>query len=234
MRYRVPHERIASFKEYAIRALQRRVTFDDFWALRAVNLEVVSGETFGIVGRNGAGKSTLLKVVARVLRPTEGRVWVRGRVAPLLELGAGFHPELTGRENVYLNSALLGFAKAQTDARFEEIVDFAEVRNFIDAPMRTYSTGMWARLGFAVATTIRPDILIVDEVLSVGDERFREKCTQRIEEFRGQGTTTVIITHNTALVRELCDRAGWLEAGQLRAVGDPAEVTREYMSASEG
>lgn len=228
VRYRVPHERIVSFKEYAIRSVQRRLVVDDFWALRDVDLRVSPGEAFGIIGRNGAGKSTLLKVIARVLRPTTGRVRLTGSVAPLLELGAAFHPELTGRENVFLNSALLGFTKADTQARFGEIVEFADIANFIDAPLRTYSTGMVARLGFAVATAARPDILVVDEVLSVGDAGFQEKCTRRMEEFRHAGTTIVIITHNTELVRSLCDRAAWLDAGQIRELGDPGSITHHY------
>jgi len=233
VRYRVPHERIVSIKEYAIKAIRRRVTFDDFWALRDVDLEVRAGEAFGIVGRNGAGKSTLLKVIARVLRPTTGRVRLRGLVAPLLELGAAFHPELTGRENVYLNSALLGFGKAATRDRFDDIVEFADIANFIDAPLRTYSTGMVARLGFAVATAVRPDILVVDEVLSVGDVGFQEKCRTRMEAYREAGTTIMIITHNTALVRQLCDRAAWLDAGRIRDLGDPDTITRDY-ERSEG
>jgi len=226
--YRVPRERITSFKEYAIRTLQGRVDHDEFWALHDVSLEVREGETFGIIGRNGAGKSTLLKLVARVLRPSLGRVWVRGRVAPLLELGAGFHPELTGRENVFLNGALLGFSKSEVSSRFEPIVDFADVWEFIDAPLRTYSTGMAARLGFAVATAMRPDVLIVDEILPVGDEGFQQKCKARIDEFRRQGTTTLVVTHDRNLVREVCDRAVWLDHGLVRALGSPDEVTGRY------
>ena len=178
--YRAPRERITSFKEYAIRLLQRRVQHLEFKALRNVDLEVRQGEVFGILGQNGAGKSTLLKVVSRVMRPTQGRVWVRGRIAPLLELGAGFHPELNGRENVFLNGTLLGYTHAEMEALFDQIVDFAELRDFINAPLRTYSTGMAVRLGFAVATATRPDILIVDEVLAVGDEQFQEKCAARM------------------------------------------------------
>lgn len=231
VRYMVPHERIASFKEYAIRALQRRVHHEVFWALRDVSLTVERGETFGIIGRNGAGKSTLLKVIARVLRPASGRVIVRGRVAPLLELGAGFHSELTGRENVYLNGALLGLSKATIQALIDEIIDFAEIWEFIDAPLRTYSTGMVARLGFAVATAVRPEILIVDEVLSVGDQPFQEKCTERMTAFRQQGTTILIVSHSAALVGSLCQRAAWFDRGSLKIVGDSATVLEEYHQA---
>jgi ABC-2 type transport system ATP-binding protein/lipopolysaccharide transport system ATP-binding protein len=233
VRYRVPRERIASFKEYAIRALQRRIQYDSFWALQGVSLEVHAGETLGVVGRNGAGKSTLLKVISRVLKPTLGRVRVWGHVAPLLELGAGFHAELSGRENVYLNGALLGLDKATIDRLFPSIVDFAELWDFIDAPLRTYSTGMGARLGFAVATAVQPDVLLVDEVLSVGDAGFQHKCTERIEQFRRQGTTTVLITHNPRLVTDLCERAIWLDGGQVRAAGEPGAVVQQYLRALE-
>ena len=189
VRYRVPHERYNTLKEHAIRLLERRVQYDDFWALRDVNLRVRQGEVVGIVGRNGAGKSTLLKVISRVLRPTTGRVYLRGRVAPLLEFGAGFHPELTGRENIFLNGAILGFSHSDMQAKFKDIVDFAELWDFIDAPLRTYSSGMVARLGFAIATDVDPDILILDEVLSVGDVAFQQKSAERIQSFRAAGAT---------------------------------------------
>ena len=230
VRYRVPHERIGTFKEYAIRALQRRVKNSEFWALRGVNLDVYQGEVLGIIGRNGAGKSTLLKVVARVLRPTEGRVRIRGRVAPLLEFQAGFHPELTGRENVYLNGTLLGSTRREMELKFERIVDFAELREFIDAPLRTYSSGMVARLGFAIATDVQPDILIVDEVLSVGDEGFRRKSSQRIERFREQATTILLVTHNPDTLRTLCTRAVWLDHGVMVVNGTPEDVVSAYLA----
>jgi len=184
-------------------------------------MEMRQGEIFGIIGLNGAGKSTLLKVISRVLKPTLGRVWVRGRVAPLLELGAGFHPELTGRENVFLNGLLLGYAQAEITSHFEEILDFADLSGFIDAPLRTYSTGMVARLGFSVATMKQPDILIVDEVLSVGDEQFQRKCHNRLTQFQENGTTILLVSHSTDLIAKLCNRAAWLEHGHLRMVGKP-------------
>ena len=232
VRYRVPHERIGTFKEYMIRRVQRRVTHDEFWALHQVDLQVYRGEVFGIIGRNGAGKSTLLKVVARVLRPTTGRVWVRGRVAPLLEFGAGFHPELTGRENVFLNGTLLGFSHRQMGDKFDRIVDFAELREFIDAPLRTYSSGMVARLGFAIATDVKPDILIVDEVLSVGDEAFQRKSAARMKEFREQGATILLVTHNTATVKAMCQRAMWLDHGTVRALDVAGDVAAQYHQAN--
>jgi ABC-type polysaccharide/polyol phosphate transport system ATPase subunit/2-polyprenyl-3-methyl-5-hydroxy-6-metoxy-1,4-benzoquinol methylase len=230
--YRAPRERIRTFKEYAIRLLKGGVKHEEFRALRGVSLDIYAGEVFGVIGHNGAGKSTLLKVVSRVLRPTRGRVVVRGRVAPLLELGAGFHPELSGRENVFLNGTLLGYTRAEIKAMFADIVDFAELWDFIDAPLRTYSTGMGMRLGFAVATAVRPDILLVDEVLSVGDERFQEKCTARMTEFRQSGTTIMLVTHDTRLVLNICDRALLLDHGNVGALGAVDEVVEAYHKAS--
>jgi homopolymeric O-antigen transport system ATP-binding protein len=228
VRYRVPQERIGTFKEYMIRRIQGKVKHHSFWALKEVSFEVLSGEVFGLIGQNGAGKSTLLKLVARVLRPTEGRVVVIGRTAPLLEVGAGFHPELTGRENIYLNGSLLGFSQKAIEERFNQIVEFAELQEFINAPLRTYSSGMWARLGFAVATDVRPDILIVDEVLSVGDEAFQRKSLDRIQAFQDQGTTILLVSHNMAMIESMCSRAAWLDHGQLRAIGNVAEVIKAY------
>ncbi len=228
VRYRIANERFGSFKEYMIRWLQRKVTHRHFWALQNINLTINRGETFGLIGHNGAGKSTMLKLVARVLRPTTGRVLVLGNVAPLLEFGAGFHPELTGRENVYLNGALLGFSHQEMSEKFNRIVDFAELWDFIDAPMRTYSSGMWARLGFAVATDIQPDILIIDEVLSVGDEAFQRKSSARMQEFRQRGATILFVSHSMSLIEEICHRAAWINHGQLMALGNVSDVVYAY------
>jgi ABC-2 type transport system ATP-binding protein len=228
VRYRIPAERYGTFKEFAIRWLQRRVRTQSFWALHRVSFEVYRGEVFGIIGANGAGKSTLLKVISRVMRPTEGRVRVYGRVVPLLELGAGFHPELTGRENIFLNGAILGFTRREMEAKFQRIVEFSELQDFIDAPLRTYSSGMWARLGFAVAIDTEPDILILDEILSVGDEAFQRKCVARIEELRQHGVTILLVTHNTELVASMCSRAAWLDHGRLQLVGEAAVVAQAY------
>jgi len=228
VRYRVPSERIGTFKEYMIRFLKRKIQMRTFWAIKEITLNVHRGEVFGFVGDNGAGKSTLLKVVARVLRPTKGRIVVRGRVAPLLELGAGFHPELTGKENIFLNGALLGYSHDEMQEKYQQIVDFSELGEFIDAPIRTYSTGMYARLGFSVATAHEPEVLIVDEILGVGDESFQKKCEDRIAQFRQHGTTILFVSHSMAVIESMCQRAAWLDHGVLKCVGEPGQVIRAY------
>jgi ABC-2 type transport system ATP-binding protein/lipopolysaccharide transport system ATP-binding protein len=228
VRYRVPHERIPTIKEYAIRWLRRRISYQDFWALRSVTLEVHRNEVLGIIGANGAGKSTLLKVVARVLQPTSGRVRLWGRVAPLLELGAGFDPELTGRENIFLNGTILGFSRNDIAGRIDRIVEFAGLEEFIDAPLRTYSSGMFARLGFAVATDIRPEILIIDEILSVGDASFQAKSAERMHALLGNGTAVLLVSHDLEAVQRLCHRVIWLRRGEVAAAGTPPEVLASY------
>ncbi len=228
VRYRVPSERIGTFKEYIIRLLKRQLKMRTFWALNNVALDVYPGEVFGVVGVNGAGKSTLLKVVARVLRPTKGRVIVRGRVAPLLELGAGFHPELTGQENIFLYGALLGFSHREMQEKYNQIIEFSELGEFINAPIRTYSTGMGARLGFSVATASDPDVLLVDEVLSVGDEAFQKKCAARIEAFRQRGAAILLVSHGMNTIESMCQRAAWLDHGVVKEIGRPGQVIRAY------
>ena len=228
VRYRVPQEYIGTFKEYMILRIKGKIKHNTFWALKDVSLNVSRGEVFGLIGPNGAGKSTLLKLIARVLRPTEGRVLVKGKVAPLLEIGAGFHPELTGRENIYLNGSMLGFTRREMDEKFQEIVDFAELWDFIDAPLRTYSSGMWARLGFAVATDVDPQVLIVDEILSVGDEAFQRKSLARIQSFHDQGVTILLVSHNMGVIQTMCQRAAWLDHGRLKAIGETKEVIEAY------
>lgn len=226
--YRLPTERIGSFKEYAIRKLQNRVKIENFWALVDVNLTVQKGDVFGIIGNNGAGKSTLLKVISRVLKPSKGRVMVRGRIAPLLELGAGFHPELSGRENVFLNGALLGYSREDMEKVFDEIVAFSELEQFINSPIRTYSSGMYARLGFAVATAHVPDILILDEILSVGDEAFQKKSRERLQSFQEKGSTVLMVSHGLDSMIAMCNRVAWLDQGKLRLIGEPNEVVAAY------
>ena len=226
--YRVPRERIVSFKDYTIRWIKRKIVFDDIWALRGVSLEVRRGEVFGIIGPNGAGKSTLLKLIARIMRPSSGRVRVDGHVAPLLELGAGFDHELTGRENVFLNGAMLGQRSADLATRFERIVEFAGLAEFIDMPLRTYSSGMVARLAFALATDVAPDILILDELLSVGDAEFQKKSSQRIESSRRHGQAILLVSHDLTLVQDMCTRAVWLDHGRARAIGPTKDVVLQY------
>lgn len=229
VRYRMPTERINTLKERVVRGITRRsVGYTEFTALSRINLQVKRGEAIALIGRNGAGKSTLLKVIARVQQPTSGRVWVRGQVAPMIELGAGFHPELTGRENVFLNGAMLGFSQQQMQAKFDGIVAFSELEAFIDSPLRTYSSGMQARLGFAVASSVEPDILIIDEVLAVGDEAFQQKCIERMKAIRQLGATLLYVTHAVDSVKDLCDKAALIEEGRLLYCGDVDKAVSYY------
>jgi ABC-2 type transport system ATP-binding protein len=224
-RFRLYRERPTSLKQ---RILRLRLTATDLWALRDVSIEVPKGHTLGLIGPNGSGKTTLLKIVAGILRPTEGRVAVRGRVAALLALAAGFHSELTGRENVYLNASILGLSQRETDRLFDDIVAFAELEDFIDNQVKFYSSGMYVRLGFAVAVHVDPDVLLVDEVLAVGDEGFQRKCFDRVRQFQREGRTIVFVTHAADLVRDFCDSAVMLKAGRIHISGDPEEVVREF------
>lgn len=227
--YRIAREMPKTLQEYVIGFLKgKRLNYEGFWALRDITLDVTKGETLGIIGPNGAGKSTLLKVIARVLKPTKGSVMVKGRIAPLIELGAGFDMELTGRENIFLNASILGLSRSEIRERFERIVEFSELGDFIHSPLKNYSSGMVARLGFSIATEVQPDILIIDEVLSVGDERFRKKCEKRIEDFKKIGTTILFVSHSLNEVRRLCDRVLWLDHGILKRSGDPESVIKEY------
>ena len=225
-RFRLYHERPSSLKERILRF--RRPRAEEFWALRDVALEVPHGKTWGLVGPNGSGKTTLLKLIGGILRPTEGRLTTEGRIAALLELGAGFHPELTGRENVYLNASILGLSKKETDRYFDDIVDFAEIGDFIDNQVKYYSSGMFVRLGFAVAVHVDPEILLIDEVLAVGDEGFQKKCLDRVGAMQKEGRTIVFVTHAMAFVQQICDSATLLDSGQMRASGDTEHVIREF------
>lgn len=228
LRYRKPRERIRSLKEFAIRKLTRPTTYDEFEALHAVDLAVAPGETLGLIGCNGAGKSTLLRLIARVIYPTEGRVRVAGRIAPLLELGLGLHPELTGRENIVLQGVFLGSSRRRMRQRVEAIASWAELEAFIDTPIRAYSSGMIARLAFSVATDVDPDILLIDETLAVGDERFQRKCHARMGAFRRAGKTVLFVSHELEAVRETCRRAVWLHRGRIVEEGDSLSVTAAY------
>jgi homopolymeric O-antigen transport system ATP-binding protein len=203
-------------------------------ALKDVSFVVDRGEAFGIIGRNGSGKSTMLKVISGILKPTSGTVRVNGRVAALIELGAGFHPEITGRENIVINGIMLGLTRREIDERFEAIVDFSGIRDFIDQPVKTYSSGMYVRLGFAVAVHVDPEILLIDEVLAVGDEEFSQKCIAKIQEMKYRGVTLIFVTHQLDQVRNLCDRALWLDHGRTEAIGDPARVVDHYLQEVSG
>jgi ABC-2 type transport system ATP-binding protein len=226
-RYRVYKERYRSLKEIFLH--RRFGDWEDHWALQGLDLEVPRGSTVGLIGSNGAGKSTTLKLMSRILVPDRGRVRVNGRVSGLLELGAGFQPEYTGRENVYLNASLLGLGRADIRARFEDIVGFAELEEYIDTPLRTYSSGMFMRLGFAVAIHVEPEVLLVDEILAVGDEAFQHKCLDWIKAFQRAGGTIVMVSHNLASIREMSDTAVWLEQGKLREIGAAADVVDAYV-----
>jgi ABC-2 type transport system ATP-binding protein len=226
-RFRLAHGQYNTVKERIIHGGRRKST-EDFWALRDVSLTVKSGETVGILGRNGSGKSTLLKCICGVLQPTSGEVAVRGKLAALLELGAGFQQDLTGRENIYLNGSLLGMSKREIDKSFDAIVDFSELEEFIDGPVKFYSSGMTVRLGFAVAVNVDPDILVIDEVLAVGDERFQRKCVDRVKQFQKEGRTILLVTHAADTVRSICDRGVVLSHGNMIADGEPGEATRIF------
>ena len=228
--YNVPTERIASIKDLMVNYFRRKITYNKFLALNDISFSVKPGEVFGIIGPNGAGKSTLLKVVSRVMVPTSGRVWIKGRVSPLLELGAGFHPELTGVENIFLNGTLLGYSYAEIEEKFHEIIEFADIGDFIYAPIRSYSSGMVARLGFAIATAWQPEVLILDEVLSVGDTAFEKKCSARINEFRENKATILLVSHSVPLIRSLCQRAILLQQGKIVKSGTADEVCDYYSS----
>ena len=232
-RFRLTHERYPSLKERVIHF--GRVPSEDFWALRDIELEVSEGSTLGLLGHNGSGKSTLLKCIAGILRPTEGEIATRGRVAALLELGAGFQGELTGRENIFLNGSILGMSRKELARRFDEIVGFAELEEFIDTQVRFYSSGMYVRLGFAIAVNVEPDILLVDEVLAVGDEAFQRKCLARVADFQREGRTIIVVSHSPGLIKRTCDTAAVLDHGRLVAAGDPSDsirVFREHLRAA--
>ena len=225
MRFSLASERLDSFKEYVIKTIKQQVSYDEFWALTDVSFEVGQGDALGLIGLNGCGKSTMLKVIAGVLKPTKGSVQVYGSVAPLIELGAGFDMDLTARENVFLNGALLGHSRKEMLTYYDDIVSFSELHDFMDTPVKNFSSGMMSRLAFAIAT---PDILIVDEVLSVGDFRFQEKCEARIQNMIDKGTTILFVSHSIAQVKKLCNKVVWLEKGHVRRYGDAAEICDEY------
>lgn len=228
MHFNLMIERVDSMKEYLLKLFKGKLLYNDFVALNEVSFSVQKGEIVGLIGLNGAGKSTLLKIIAGVLKPTSGSVTAKGSIAPLIEVGAGFDPELTARENVYLNGAILGHTKAFMNKKFDKIIEFAELQNFVDVPVKNFSSGMYARLGFSIATVVQPDILIVDEVLSVGDYRFQEKCEKRINKMIKQGVTIILVSHSIDVIKRLCTKVVWLDHGQIKDIGAIDKVCKEY------
>ncbi|MDR1530656.1 MAG: ABC transporter ATP-binding protein [Clostridiales bacterium] len=228
MMFNMSKEKLGSLKEYLLRFAKRQLYYEAFAALTDVNFQIEKGDVFGIVGVNGSGKSTLLKIVSGIMKPTSGSVRTEGSIAPLIELGAGFDNELTARENIFLNGSVLGYSKRYITGHFNDIVEFSEMRDFLDMPMKNYSTGMVARVGFAIATIIKPDILVIDEILAVGDFRFQEKCERRIAELMSGGTTVLIVSHSVEQIERLCKHALWLEHGMVKMLGNAGEVCAAY------
>ena len=228
MRYLMTYDRIQSIKEYIVQMLRGKIKYEEFWALKNVSFEVERGEVVGIIGHNGAGKSTLLKVISGILKPTGGSLEVHGNVVPMLELGSGFDHDLTGRENIFLNGSILGYSEKYLKEKYEQIVEFSELGKFIDVPIRNYSSGMLMRLAFSIATVVQPEILIVEEILAVGDAAFQEKSKTRMLELMGGGTTVLFVSHSLEQIREMCDRVIWLEHGQIKAIGATKEICDAY------
>ena len=228
MKFNLASEKLDSFKEYIIKAIKRQISYEEFWALQDISFEVRRGESLGLIGLNGSGKSTMLKAIAGVYKPTKGKIKIIGKVAPLIELGAGFDMDLTAKENVFLNGALLGYSRKEMEQYYDDIVDFSELGNFMNVPVKNYSSGMISRLAFSIATIGTPDILIVDEVLSVGDFHFQEKCEKRIQKMRNYGATILFVSHSISQVEKICNRIVWLEKGHLKKQGDATALCEEY------
>ncbi|MEY8413822.1 ABC transporter ATP-binding protein [Lachnospiraceae bacterium 62-26] len=228
MKFNLASEKFDSFKEYVIKSIKKQVCFEEFWALQDVSFQVEKGESLGLIGLNGSGKSTMLKTIAGVLKPTKGSVEIKGSIAPLIELGAGFDMDLTAHENVFLNGALLGYGRAEMEAHMQNIIDFSELKDFMDVPVKNFSSGMVSRLGFAIATIGTPEILIVDEVLSVGDFRFQQKCEERIDHMKQAGTTILFVSHSIEQVKKVCAKVVWLEKGHLKMQGEAKEICDIY------
>ena len=229
MRFNLAKERTDTIKEYIVKLLKGKLMFDEFWALKNISFSLEAGDSLALVGRNGCGKSTMLKIIAGVLSPTNGKVTVRGNIAPLIELGAGFDPDLTARENIFMNGAIMGFDRKFMNAHFDEIVDFSELKDFLDVPVKNFSSGMIARLGFSIATIVEAEILIVDEILAVGDAAFQQKCEQRMAKLLSGGTTLVFVSHSADQVKRLCKKALWIDHGIIQMQGDSETVCNAYL-----
>lgn len=230
MKFNLMEMKIDTLKEYIVKLLKKQLLYTEFTALNDISFELNRGDILGIIGFNGAGKSTILKILAGVLKPTSGKVIVKGKIAPLIEVGAGFDPELTAKENIFLNGAILGYSKQFIITHFNEIIEFAELEKFINVPIKNFSSGMYARLGFAIATIVQPDILIVDEILSVGDFRFQEKCQKKIQQMIDNGTTIIIVSHDINIIRNLCNKVLWLDKGKMKDFGATNLICSKYMS----
>ena len=228
MEFKLSKEKVNSLKEFVIKFLKRQLAYNEFWALRHISFDVEKGDRWGVIGLNGAGKSTLLKIVSGVMKPTEGSLDIKGKIVPLLELGAGFDSDYTGKENIFLNGAMLGLSKEFLEEKYEEIVEFSEIRKFIDVPLKNYSSGMKARLGFSIATTVKPEILVLDEVLSVGDAKFRKKSENKIRSLFNEGVTVLFVSHSIEQVKDICNKAIWLEKGEIVMMGNAKEVCAAY------
>lgn len=228
MKFRLTDDRIVSMKEFVTRKLAGKLNYKEFWALNDITFSIKQGEVVGIIGRNGSGKSTLLKVISGILKPTKGNVSIKGTIAPMLELGSGFDPDLTGRENVFLNGAILGYDKEFLEGKFQEILEFSELGEFMEIPIRNYSSGMMMRLAFSTATLVNPEILIADEILAVGDESFQKKSQTRMKEMMSGGATVLLVSHSLLQIREMCNRVIWLDGGQVKMIGKAQEVCDAY------
>lgn len=229
MRFNLASERVDSLKDLLIKKIKfQSCSFDEFWTLNNISFSVDKGESCALIGANGSGKSTMLKIISGILTPTKGSVEVNGSIAPLIELGAGFDYELTGRENIFLNGAILGYSKKLMLEKYDEIIDFSELRNFIDVPVKNYSSGMIARLGFSIATMVKPEILVVDEILAVGDQAFQDKCHKRLEDMMNSGTTVLLVSHSAADIKRICQKAVWIDKSNLRFVGNVDEALQFY------
>lgn len=230
MKFRLPTEKIDNLKEYFIKAVKRKLHFKDFEVLKNINFTVKRGESLGLIGRNGAGKSTLLKIISGIIEPTKGYVFTQGNMVPLLKLGAGFDLNATGRENIFLNGAMLGFSRREMQKKYDSIVEFSELQNFMNVPLKNYSSGMLSRLGFSIAVDVNPDILLIDEILSVGDAPFQKKCSDKIESLQKEGVTFIVVSHSMSQINKLCQNALWLDKGSVKILSNAKQTSESYLN----